>query len=73
MPSVIRVTPAPLLVEQIGDLSKEADARIKATVAEMRGKEDYECALSIDGRPAVLFGVTTTLTLCSTLGSDWAT
>ena len=32
---------------KVGDLSKEADARVKAKVAELRGKEEYEVRLSV--------------------------
>lgn len=32
----------------VGDLSKEADARVKAKVAELRGKEEYEVRPSLN-------------------------
>ena len=32
---------------QVGDLSKEADARVKDAVAQMRGKDEYEVAAHV--------------------------
>jgi len=34
--------PLLLYIEQVGDITKEIDTRVKDEVAKMRGKDDYE-------------------------------